>query len=157
MIVDEVCGDQRIVSVSVCEESLTKVYNFVKEKACPDTILEALPSSVCKVATNEELEKMIVDKVCAKQNMVPASECEEGLTKAYDFLKEKACPTNTTFEALPSLPHRVCSVVKNEEVEKTIVDEVCGKQEIVSASDCEEGLRKVYDFVKEKACPDTIL
>jgi len=53
--------------------------------------VEVLPDILCKLVTNEALEKKAVNAICTAQKKVPAAECEAVLTKVWDEISKKEC------------------------------------------------------------------
>jgi len=91
-VLDEICSKEHKMPTTECEAALTKLWDVISQKECPKVELTAIPPMVCKLAKLPELEKTAVDVICSKQHKVPAAECEEVLTKAWDDLVKKECP-----------------------------------------------------------------
>jgi len=91
-VIDEICSKEHKMPTSECEAALTKLWDVITHKECPKVVLTAIPPMVCKLVKLPELEKKAVDAICSKQHILPAAECEEGLTKAWDALVKKECP-----------------------------------------------------------------
>jgi len=90
--IDEICSKEHKMPTTECEAALTKLWDVITHKECPKDVLTAIPLMVCKLVKLPELEKKAVDAICSKQHTVPAAECEEGLTKAWDALVKTKCP-----------------------------------------------------------------
>merc|ERR1719487_2784575 len=125
-MVDAVCSKQKMVPAAECETVMTKVWNFLAKKECPNEMLASIPPMVCKLVENEDIEKKVVDAACSKQKKVPAAECETVISKVWEFLAKREC-TNETLTAIPPM---MCKLVENEEIEKKVVDAACSKQKM---------------------------
>merc|ERR1719454_2407322 len=89
--------------------------------------------------------------ICEKQSKVPKDECEAGLSKIWEMVAEKECPS-----AVSALPEVACDILKDQDKEKVAVEMICEKQSKVPKDECEAGLSKIWEMVAEKECPKTV-
>merc|ERR1711907_768843 len=108
----------------------------------------ALPEVACDILKDQDKEKTAVELICEKESKVPKDECEAGLSKIWDMVVEKECPT--AFSALPDV---ACDILKDQDKEKAAVKMICEKQSKVPKDECEAGLSKIWEMVAEKECP----
>merc|ERR1719163_315044 len=92
--VDEICSNQQKVPAADCEVGLSKLWQMLANKECPNKDLTALPPMFCKLIESEAIEKNAVDGICSEQQKVPAAECEAGLSMAWEMLAKKECPSS---------------------------------------------------------------
>merc|ERR1719387_2042075 len=85
--------------------------------------------------------------ICAKQSKVPADECEAGLSKIWEMVRDKECAA-----AFSALPEVACDILKDQTKEKAAVEMICAKQSKVPADECEAGLSKIWELVRDKEC-----
>jgi len=152
MTISTVCTKQSKLPQDACEKGLTLIWNALAKRECPDGSVTALPPVVCKVVENSALEEQVVHSVCTKQTKIPASVCEQGLSKFWELLAAKECSKKTL--KTTSLPDMVCKLAKNEEVEKMTISTVCTKQSKLPQDACEKGLTLIWNALAKRECPD---
>jgi len=89
-VIDEICSKEHKMPTTECEAALPKLWDVITHMECPKDGKK--PNLVCELVKLPELEKKAVDAICSKQHIVPAAECEEGLTKVWDALVKRECP-----------------------------------------------------------------
>merc|ERR1711971_859599 len=102
---------------------------------------------------NEALEKKLLDMICSKQKEVPAAECEMVTEKIWEEAAKKECPSE---DGLAALPPAFCNVMKNEALEKKLLDMICSKQKEVPAAECEMVTEKIWEEAAKKECTSEV-
>merc|ERR1711981_1165211 len=133
-----------------CEAGLSKIWELVAEKECPNAY-SALPEVACDILKDQDKEKAAVEMICEKQTTVPKDECEAGLSKIWEAIAEKECPS-----AYSALPDVACDFLKDQDKEKVAVEAICEKQSKVPKDECEAGLSKIWEMVEEKECSKAV-
>ena len=90
--------------------------------------------------------------ICEKQSKVPADECEAGLSKIWELVRDKECAA----KAVAALPEVACDILKDQDKEKAAVEMLCEKQSKVPKDECEAGLSKIWEMIAEKECPKAV-
>merc|ERR1711937_653737 len=111
---------------------------------------KALPEVACDILKDQDKEKEAVAMICSKQTKVPADECEAGLSKIWETVRDQECAA----KAVAALPEVACDILKDQDKEKAAVALICEKQSKVPADECEAGLSKIWEMVAEKECPN---
>merc|ERR1719389_1202394 len=119
--VEMICEKQSKVPADECEAALSKIWELVAEKECPKAFA-ALPEVACDILKDQDKEKVAVEMICEKQTTVPKDECEAGLSKIWELVAEKECPS-----AYSALPDVACDILKDQDKEKTAVEMICEK------------------------------
>merc|ERR1719428_755922 len=107
-----ICEKQSTVPKEECEAGLSKIWEMVAEKECPSTV-SALPEVACDILKDQGKEKVAVEMICEKQSKVPKEECEAGLSKIWETVAEKECPSTVS-----ALPEVACDILKDQDKEK---------------------------------------
>jgi len=132
-----------------CEAGLSKIWEMAAEKGCPSAV-SALPEVACDFLKDQTKEKVAVEMICEKQSKVPKDECEAGLSKIWEMVAEKECPST-----LSALPEVACEILKDQDKEKVAVEMICEKvSDKVPKDECEAGLSKIWEMIAEKECPN---
>jgi len=151
-----ICEKQSKVPADECEAGLSKIWETVRDQECAAKAVAALPEVACDILKDQDKEKEAVALICEKQSKVPADECEAGLSKIWELVRDKECAAKTV-AALPpvaALPEVACDILKDQDKEKAAVALICEKQSKVPADECEAGLSKIWEMVTEKECPN---
>merc|ERR1719387_1845814 len=90
--------------------------------------------------------------ICAKQSKVPADECEAGLSKIWETVRDKECAAALSALPVGALPEVACDILTDGDKEKAAVEMICAKQSKVPADECEAGLSKIWELVRDKEC-----
>merc|ERR1719217_1588270 len=125
---------------------MSKIWEMVAEEECPNA--KALPEVACDILKDQDKEKEAVALICSKQTKVPADECEAGLSKIWELVRDKECAA----KAVAALPDAACDILKDQDKEKVAVTLICEKQSKVPADECEAGLSKIWELVRDKEC-----
>merc|ERR1719395_391533 len=141
-----ICSKQSKVPADECEAGLSKSWEMVAEEECPKA--KALPEVACDILKDQDKEKEAVALICSKQTKVPADECEAGLSKIWELVRDKECAA----KAVAALPEVACDILKDQDKEKVAVTLICEKQSKVPADECEAGLSKIWELVRDKEC-----
>merc|ERR1719182_266011 len=121
--VEMLCEKQSKVPKDECEAGLSKIWEAVAEKECPNA-LSALPEVACDILKDQTKEKVAVEMICEKvSDKVPKDECEAGLSKIWEMIAEKECPNTVS-----GLPEVACAILKDKDQEKSAVEMLCEKQ-----------------------------
>merc|ERR1712159_887841 len=107
-----------------------------------------LPEVACDILKDQGKEKEAVAMICSKQSKVPADECEAGLSKIWETVRDQECAA----KAVAALPEVACDILKDQDKEKEAVALICEKQSKVPADECEAGLSKIWELVRDKEC-----
>jgi len=147
-----ICQEQSKVPKEECNLALSKIWGAVLEKGCPkaQASIDALPDAACDILKDQDKEKEAVALICSKQTKVPADECEAGLSKIWETVRDQECAA----KAVAALPEVACDILKDQDKEKAAVALICEKQSKVPADECEAGLSKIWEMVTEKECPN---
>lgn len=92
-LVDAICQRQGKVPVDTCETGLTKVVDLIVSKECSGMEIPPVPELLCDIVKSKKAEDLAIDKICEAQSKIPADKCEAGLTKLWDTLASKECPS----------------------------------------------------------------
>merc|ERR550537_1476121 len=145
-----ICEKQSTVPKDECEAGLSKIWEMVAEKECP--AVSALSEVACDILKDHDKEKVAVEMICEKQSKVPKDECEAGLSKIWEMVAEKECPST-----LSALPEVACEILKDQDKEKVAVGMICEKlSSQVPKDECEAGLKMIWEQVAEKECPSAV-
>jgi len=145
-----ICQEQSKVPKEECNLALSKIWGAVLEKGCPkaQASIDALPDAACDILKDQDKEKEAVALICSKQTKVPADECEAGLSKIWETVRDQECAA----KAVAALPEVACDILKDQDKEKEAVALICEKQSKVPADECEAGLSKIWELVRDKEC-----
>merc|ERR1740138_216169 len=138
-----ICEKQSKVPKDECEAALSKIWELVAEKECPNAY-SALPEVACEILKDQDKEKVAVEMICEKQSTVPKDECEAGLSKIWETIAEKECPNAIDVQEVGALPEVACEILKDQDKEKVAVEAICEKQTKVPKDECEAGLSKIW-------------
>merc|ERR1712167_255273 len=99
-------GKQSKVPADECEAGLSKIWEMVAAKECPNAkAVAALPEVACDILKDQDKEKAAVAAICEKQSKVPADECEAGLSKIWEPVAEEEC------SKAKALPEVACDIL----------------------------------------------
>merc|ERR1712232_922218 len=138
-VVNAVCTHESKVPASDCEMVLTKMWDAFSKKECPAVQAVGLPPikpMICKLVESATIEQKVVDMMCTKQKMIPATECEEGLSKVWDMIAARECAKTDLAELPPFVHNAIYKVVKSSELEAGAIDKLCAKQSRIPAAEC---------------------
>merc|ERR1711869_111442 len=117
-----ICSKQTKVPADECEAGLSKIWEMVRDEECAAKAVAALPEVACDILKDQDKEKAAVALICEKQSKVPADECEAGLSKIWELVRDKECA------AVSALPEVACDILKDGDKEKAAVEMICAKQ-----------------------------
>merc|ERR1719387_1053261 len=143
-----ICSKQSKVPADECEAGLSKIWETVRDQECAAKAVAALPEVACDILKDQDKEKEAVALICEKQSKVPADECEAGLSKIWELVRDKECAA----KAVAALPEVACDILKDQDKEKAAVALICSKQTKVPADECEAGLSKIWETVRDQEC-----
>jgi hypothetical protein len=116
-----------------------------------DNITHFMEEAVCKIARNQSLEHITVDRAChLAEPSMPAGICRPSMEKNWDAIR-KSCDGSPE-NVLPLLQQMMCKVAANETIEEQAEKLICQLVTTMPQMVCQSFVKRGWEFLKGK-CP----